>query len=1269
MRLHLVIQRHGLPVTRILWTTAPPSLFGQNAPGTSPAIPAASSAITSTRTPNALYANGGYTIAQLLEDVNGVVPLETEPALFDSECSGQWGLEDYVVEVAGSECLHFMEVEGLLRDGDEVLIRALQLSDLRARRLSGRHQISTDGRHLIDGVPFGKPFLKRPTSSRPAITIPPRKKRRTSVASWGNGPAGYEEEDTEWATGRVRSLKELSALRDGSGSDDKPDDDDDDNDEYEDAYQDDYEDFHQVHEETGDGTVIRYNVDQDEDDQASESDADISDFDGGDLTEELKDLKEDQETSQLPDVEKTGDDKADGGGYPLRKKSSLYMLPRQSILHNASKKVADADASRRDSKAVRFEGQKEPSPAPLPLSSTQQPPVTKATPAPESEESSVAVEKASSSSSSSSSSSDESSDSSSDEDAKVSSSDSSDSDSDSDSDSSSSGSDDSASDSESEEVSGIASSTMNPPGLGSQRTKKSNQRNKMRRRLAKLKELGALPAEADFAALRDLEEKNGGSYQFPPTTPGTNENEQAEFEAKRQKLLRDLESGGIDVTEKENVPSSGKENNNQVNNQVPESEKENTIPAAETANEASVESKRRTLDVASSRRLLFGSLGVRTPRTKEDEEATRKKLAGKVKNTNGYPRKSVTEEAPVESESDSDENWQDKLLIRATECFFEDIELTAPPFPFEQRWDAEADAIIRQRKGWGKKRKRKQRIQVYDGEYEEEDYYGNDDYYCQDEEDPQLNYDDTEQPSHEMEGIEQNGHEDVEPSDETEGDLPQVPDDPASLGDLVEDDLKKGSVIAFRQLDMSKATNWQPTVSEYRVAKIHDVFEDQVLKLRLAKRDRRQLKETEDDEDEPEYSGFEMPGFDDDEAEDDGFREVSLSDLIDAKLLQAGNVAGSPGESEKASFSPAEPPERSPTPDAKADEKAPPKDRQSTQEEPDPLTKDAVDAAGASGEDSSSGVRSPEFHGFQSCEEEPALASPASPGSPPAEADHEGGAGDEDPNSGSRPSRPSTPTSSVPPHRLKNGAAPPVTGSDLDHEPISSPESLVSFNRLIASLFDNKSGIKSPTPSQKTEKKPEQKSEQKQKEAELNGEDEPEKEQVQERDEERDLPLSRSSVVPNPFYEIDRAHEEQRRNSKKTKTSLGVKDGDTTMDYLSAAEFASSPVSRQPPTPAVPETLVEDSMPGEDGLPPDSQKSDIMMIDLTQSSPFVSPEGSDEDFARSNRLPRGPEWVQKNIPKTRRQTRQSSAGARMHRLQDASISPPAPRRRRGNSRG
>ena len=58
------------------------------------------------------------TVAQLVGQVNNVVPLE----------SGEWGLEDYVVELVGGggsahsfECLHYQAVETLFRDGDEVL--------------------------------------------------------------------------------------------------------------------------------------------------------------------------------------------------------------------------------------------------------------------------------------------------------------------------------------------------------------------------------------------------------------------------------------------------------------------------------------------------------------------------------------------------------------------------------------------------------------------------------------------------------------------------------------------------------------------------------------------------------------------------------------------------------------------------------------------------------------------------------------------------------------------------------------------------------------------------------------------------------------------------------------------------------------------------------------------------------------------------------------------------------------------------------------------
>lgn len=52
------------------------------------------------------------------------MPLETtsvEPAGENEDLGGQWGLEDYVVEVNGFECLHFMSVDGLLKEGDEVV--------------------------------------------------------------------------------------------------------------------------------------------------------------------------------------------------------------------------------------------------------------------------------------------------------------------------------------------------------------------------------------------------------------------------------------------------------------------------------------------------------------------------------------------------------------------------------------------------------------------------------------------------------------------------------------------------------------------------------------------------------------------------------------------------------------------------------------------------------------------------------------------------------------------------------------------------------------------------------------------------------------------------------------------------------------------------------------------------------------------------------------------------------------------------------------------
>ena len=83
MRLRLTVRRHGLPDATIIWV------------------------IDTTSSP---------TIAQLLEQVNDAIPIE----------SGEWGYEDYAVEVKGAndvnyECLHYQLVNKVLKDEDEIV--------------------------------------------------------------------------------------------------------------------------------------------------------------------------------------------------------------------------------------------------------------------------------------------------------------------------------------------------------------------------------------------------------------------------------------------------------------------------------------------------------------------------------------------------------------------------------------------------------------------------------------------------------------------------------------------------------------------------------------------------------------------------------------------------------------------------------------------------------------------------------------------------------------------------------------------------------------------------------------------------------------------------------------------------------------------------------------------------------------------------------------------------------------------------------------------
>lgn len=89
MRLRLIVQRYGLPEARVVWT-----IDSETA-----------------------------TISQLLEQVSEAIPLE----------SGEWGLEDYAVELRGDrdvnfECLHYQLIEKVMKEDDEVVYVLLLLA-------------------------------------------------------------------------------------------------------------------------------------------------------------------------------------------------------------------------------------------------------------------------------------------------------------------------------------------------------------------------------------------------------------------------------------------------------------------------------------------------------------------------------------------------------------------------------------------------------------------------------------------------------------------------------------------------------------------------------------------------------------------------------------------------------------------------------------------------------------------------------------------------------------------------------------------------------------------------------------------------------------------------------------------------------------------------------------------------------------------------------------------------------------------------------------
>lgn len=317
--------------------------------------------------------------------------------------------------------------------------------------------------------------------------------------------------------------------------------------------------------------------------------------------------------------------------------------------------------------------------------------------------------------------------------------------------------------------------------------------------------------------------------------------------------------------------------------------------------------RRSKLDLESSRRMLFGSLGVRTPKTKNDETETREKLMKGFRPMK-EPRSRELAEAhellPVDG-SEENENWADRIFLKAVECCYEGIELNTPPFPFVQRWDPQQQGGYKGFEGGRPRKNRKRKrnnSQFYQPDFSHEMHSGQLFEHDQSrsavedpkEKDAAASAEKQQLAIEDKANTKSTRENDASAKDSPVGtnseDLPILSEDMSTYVSLTAELSLLGAIIAFKQLDMSERTNWQPRVSEYRTATVNHLMDNGMLRMTLAQRDWPQTQLSYDQRTgERIYSKFEMPGLEEETCED-GVIELSFAELIEPKLIRPAST-------------------------------------------------------------------------------------------------------------------------------------------------------------------------------------------------------------------------------------------------------------------------------------------------------------------------------------------------------------------------------------------
>lgn len=873
MRLRLSIQRNELPTVNILWSVSEVQLK--------------------------------HTIAQLLQQVNGAFPLETE----------HWGYEDYAVSIGGFECLHYNEVSSVCKDEDVVTIRPLQYAEIRARTITGRDQIAPDGRHLLDGVAFGRPQLKRPT--RPQVRIPPRKRLKLSA----EGSEDVEQEP--------QFLLENGAVEELEDEYDEDDEEDEDFDMDEEADVD--SPTSEVDEEEDDDT----SADTDSDDgstssssseSASDSESDSSSsgesWDGIPSTPKRKEagkveLNSSAGSSSVSDSSAEDDSSADADSTSDEGLGSVEKalpdfvqaykneaLPNNNAPKGSGKRTTKLrNERRRDTKKLRYLVKSGRLPQGTTLLAFKEMPDEKKRVILDQEQS-VQSSRAG----------------------------------DMDVDTAahlpaSVGAEDTSRD--------TSNTFGRSPPDDEGRVAKETLEIQRQKLLAQIAAGGIdVTAEDDDngppdelsskskpasprlyenlndiadSALRNKVERISNALQGRTIIEylgALNRNNEDEQEA----LAWLYEQNDPMDVEQETPKASGSTDKHlgvdDSQDQIKDVVDPDMASAETTLPSASSSTRRAKLDVAGSKRLLLGSLGVRVPKNQEEREKLQKKLADKAKRPilpTGAVRPSSTagQESPFstvpEQQEVDDTPWRSKIMLTAVECCEVGVALSTPPFPFYQRWDVQQQRKRKDRNmaayAAPKKRRKNGRAEAeYVETYDKYNTDGNGD---------ALNYDDAEEDDEYWEeGALLDGIEDYDDdeewdattddpagqqllqetvSQELENDLPALPQDLSTLPLLAQNEIHVNDIITFSRLEASAATGWQPAVSPVRTAIVKAIDASNFLELELAKRDLPQKEYN--NEGKRMYRKFEM------EDVDEPVIEVSWDELVEPKLLQRGTGA------------------------------------------------------------------------------------------------------------------------------------------------------------------------------------------------------------------------------------------------------------------------------------------------------------------------------------------------------------------------------------------